>query len=285
MSPQTLGPEVVGQHEKILGYGKPKTGKTFAGGTMPGRVYFLCVGGENELKTLTSPDFLEKYPEKRGKIQYDWVREERGKRGKFKKATAFDKACDKLDEALELDADPDEEFGFDSLVIDNATMLNQYQMDKAMEINHGRSSGGETAVERLRKYDIRIPGDNDWQSQMSLMTQFIEWLFELDKHVFVIAHEYKETERQNRRDEKVVGIRPQFTGKNRQNIPLHFDNVWRFNYSGGGKSRQYEVQTQGDDTVLAGTRFGGVFPKTIRDINMADCIERMQKRAKELAEE
>lgn len=278
MTPQVLDDSVVGDNEKILLYGMPGTGKTFAGGTMPGKVYFLLVGGRNELKPLRSPSFREKYPEKDGQIAYDWVTETRGQRGKFEEAEAFDRACDLLDEALEQDRKgkvPGIE-SFDSLVIDNATMLGNVQMNKAMTINQLRSKSGSKALKRLREHDIVIPGDNDWMSKMSLMTQFVDWLFSLDKHVLFVAHEWRETST-NRSDHttNIEKIRPMFTGKNREDIPLVFDNVWRMTTSGSGRSQQFEAQTVGDDTILAKTRFGGVLSKKERDPNMTALIDRM----------
>lgn len=278
--PQPLGDEVVGEHEKVLLYGMPGTGKTFAGGTMPGNVYFLLIGGRNELKPLRSPSFRDKYPEKEGCFAYDWVTETRGSRGTFQEAEAFDRACDLLDEALELDRKgevPGIE-SFDSVVIDNATMMGNVQMNKAMSINQLRSKGGSKALKRLREHNIVIPGDNDWMSKMSLMTQFTDWLFSLDKHILFIAHEWRET-RTNRSDhtQTITSVRPLFTGKNREDIPLMFDNVWRTTTSGGGRNQQFECQTVGDGTVLAKTRFGGVVRPTERDINLTELIARMHE--------
>lgn len=277
--PQALGNEVVGEHEKVLLYGMPGTGKTFIGGTMPGNTYFLLIGGRNELKPLRSPSFRDKYPEKEGTFAYDWVTETRGERGRFKAAEAFDRACDMLDEALELDRKGEMPGigSFDSIVLDNATMLGNVQMNKAIEINQIRTSSGNTALNRLRQHNILLPGDNDWGSKMSLMTQFVDWLFGLEKHILLIAHEWKETnfDRSSRRT-TIEAIRPLFTGKNREDIPLMFDNVWRTSISGSGRSQQFEVQTVGDNTTLAKTRFGGVLSKIERDLNMRNVIERMR---------
>lgn len=284
--PQVLDSSVVGKNEKILIYGQPGTGKTYLSGTMPGNIYILLIGGENELKTLTSPDFLNKYPEKQGKIAFDWVKEKRGPRGKFKSADAFDQACDLLDEALELDkkGEVPEIGSFDSLVIDNMTMLNTLQMNKAIEINYGITSDkSKTTLKQLRDENIIIPGDNDWMSQMSLMTQFVDWLFNIDKHVLCVAHEWRQKSyNRSSRETTVTEYRPLFTGKHREDIPMMFDNVWRTYTSGGGRSTQYEVQTQSDSKTLAKTRFGGVIPNIMRDANLTNCIEQMVETAEEL---
>lgn len=282
MTPTKLTDKEPTDHVKILGYGMAGTGKTFAGGTMPGKVYVLLVGNDNEIDTLTSDDFVEKHPEKVEDISFDVVSEERAERGHFKEATAFDRACDTLDEALEKDADPDDPFEFDSLVIDNATTLNRVQMNKAISINHQiQSNKNKTTLSQLREENIIIPGDNDYMSQMSLMEQFIDWLFGLDKHVFVVAHEYRDTTyNRQARTQEVDSYRPLFTGKHRENIPLMFDNVWRFYTSGkaaGKQDRAFKVRTQGSDKIMAKTRLGGVLRNTIRDINLTECIEKMQE--------
>ncbi len=73
--PQVLDSSVIGEREKILSFGGVGSGKTFAAGTMPGRVYFLCIGGANEVKTVLSPVFKKKHPEKTGLFTYDTVKE------------------------------------------------------------------------------------------------------------------------------------------------------------------------------------------------------------------
>jgi len=276
MAPELLDDSILGEYEKILSYGGFGTGKTFSAGTMPGRIYFLVIGGKNELKTLRSPDFVNKYPEKNGMIALDWVKENLGLRGTFKEAEAYDLACDKLDEALALDAKGD--MPFDSLVIDAATGLRGVAMNKAIEITYDMASGKDkSALTRLRKEGILIPGDNDWGSEQSLIWKFINWCYELDKHFLLITHEWIDAKTDlGSKTTTVLHRRPLFTGKHRQEIPQMFDNVWRFSVSGGGKSRQFEAQTVGDDITDAKTRVGGVLDINMRDVNYEKCIEQMK---------
>lgn len=282
---QVVDEAVVGEHEKILLYGAPKTGKTFAAATAPGNIYFLVIGNDNEIKTVQSPDFLDKYPEKRGRIAFDSVTETRGDRGSFEQARAFDEACDLLDQAIEEDEAGDFvlDGGIDTIVIDNATMLNTVQMNKAIEFNHARqSSKNKTTLTQLKEEGLLIPGDNDWMSQMSLMSKFVTWLFRLNYHVIFVAHEWKETSYdRSTRQRSVNKVRPLFTGKHREDIPMMFDNVWRMTAEGGGRSRRYCATTQGNEKVLAGTRFGGVLNEKIRDLDISEAIEKMQSVAQE----
>lgn len=283
--PQLVSDAPAVEHEKVLLYGPPKTGKTFAAGTAPTDIFILMVGADNEIKTYQGDDFREKYPDRSGHIMYDWVRETTDARGQFKEAHAFDEACDKLDDALELDEQgecPTPSGGFETIVIDNATMLNSVQMNKAIEINYGikRGSKDKTTLKQLRDEGIIIPGDNDWMSQMSLMTQFVEWLFTLDKHVIFIAHEWRETEYdRSSRQRNVTKVRPLFTGKHREDIPLLFDNVWYMSVEGAGRNRQYYCTTQGNKKILAGTRQGGVLRERIKDLNLTETFEKMKRHA------
>lgn len=274
--PQLLTDDVVGKYEKILLYGAPKTGKTFAAGTMPGTVYILCLGGENELKTLRSPDFLRKHPEKNGKFYYDFVREKLGKRGQFLKAEAFDWAGDRFDEMLEAERKGDIP-PIDSVVLDNATTLRSFAMAKSISVSWGADAKTGTSMKRYRDEGMLIPGDNDYFGEQSLISQLINWLFNLEKHVLVITHEWKEVKTDRKtRTRTISEIKPLFTGKQRDDIPTMFDNVWR-NESVPLKKKGIisETRTVGDDIIWAGTRFGGVLPNEIRDINIEECINKM----------
>lgn len=285
MSPQKLTGEVVGENEKILLYGESGAGKTHAGGTMPAPVYFICIGGENELKTLRGRNFVEANPEKADQIYYDSVEEPKSSRGRFDEADAFDLAGDMIDEALEADRKGD--IHFESIVVDNVTSLRSVQMNKAIEFNYYRTQDKDkTAFRRLFDENILVPGDNDWQSQMSLMKQFMSWMFDIDKHVLVTAHEWTQT-KTNRQDHSktIQARRPHFTGNNRTEIPLMFDNVWWLHTEGGGRSQVRAVQTVECDITLAKTRVGGAFGSEVRDPDMERMIRRMQEDAREVAEE
>lgn len=285
MSPKKLTSEIIGVKEKILLYGEPGVGKTHAGGTMPPPTYFLCVGGENELKTLRGRAFIEQNPKKADQIWFDSVQEPRSERGRFKDAHAFDEAGDKIDEALALDEKG--EMPFNSIVVDNVTGLRSVTMNKAIEFNYFRTQNkDQTAYRRLFDENILVPADMDWQSQMSLMKQFMEWMFQIDKHVLVTAHEWTQT-KTNRKNhsQTVTARRPHFTGNNRTEIPLMFDNVWWMFAEGGGRSRIHSIQTIGDDITLAKTRVGGAFTGEVRNPDMEELISLMQEDSRRAAKE
>lgn len=249
---------------------------------MPGNVYFVVFGGSNEVKTLMSPDFRKKHPQKEGKLFFDYTTEPLGKRGHFKSADAFDAACDLLDEALEAERKGD--FSFDSLVIDSATGLRRFAMNKAMEVNFHRATSGtaKTALARLRDENIIIPGDNDWMSEMSLTTQFMDWVFRLDKHVCVCTHVWQTKKRDRGSGDTIItDQKPLFTGKNREEIPTMFDNVWFATAIQQGRGIISQLQTVGDATTYAKTRMGGALPPVIRDPNLEEIFEKLGKAARQ----
>lgn len=284
--PQILGDEVIGEYEKFLIYGPSGSGKTFAAGTMPGNIYFLVIGAKNELKTLRSPDFRSKYPGKYGHIFYDYVKENLGRRGTFVQANAYDWACDRIDEMLLAEQRGDIPH-IDSIVIDSATGLRGVAMNKAIEITHDRAKGKEkTALKRLQDQGIILPGDTDYGSEQSLIWKFLNWIIELDKHFCLVTHEWTET-KSNRetRVTEVVARKPLFTGQHRENVPLMFDNVWRFHVVQSGKAQSFRAQTIGDDEITARTRFGGLLGPIISDVNFDDVIRKFKDWARQHPEE
>ena len=277
--PQPLNSSIISKRSKFLSFGGMGSGKTFASGTLPGRIYVLCIGGANEVITLMSPDFTNKHPDKKDMIKWDSVKENLGKRGSFSDARGYDAACDLLDAALELDRSG--ETPFDSLVVDGSTGLRELAMNKSMEITFATVSSTEkTSMKKYRDHGIAIPHDNDYFGEQSLMWKFTNWCFSLDKHFNLITHIWEQT-KQNRatRETTILKRKPAFTGKQRDSIPTLFDNVWYFNTSGGKKSKQYEAQTQGDEINEAKTRFGGVVPVIYRDVNYEDAIKKFTQAA------
>ena len=239
--------------------------------------YTIVFGGANELKTARSLDFRNKYPELEGQLFFDHTVEELGIRGHFVAATAYDQACDLIDEALKQERKGD--FQFNTLVIDSATGLRRFAMNKAMEVNYERAGAKDkTALERYRQHNIIIPGDNDYMSEMSLTMQFMEWVFNLDKNVVVVTHEHL-TKKFNRASREVVieAVKPLFTGNHREYLPAVFDNVWHVMPIPTGRGGIVgEAQLVGDDKTYAKTRMGGVLGATLRDPNLRDVIAKFR---------
>jgi len=245
---------------------------------MPEPIYFLVAGPPNEIKTLIGPAFTDKHPNR--KVYFDHATEPTHKRGQFKSADAFDHMCDLLDAALAKDESG--EMPFNSVVIDSVTGLLKFQMNKAMELNWGIVESKEkSALGKLRKDGIVLPGDNDYKGAMSLMAQFMTWVMTIPKHVCVTAHVYAETSTDRKtRIRTIDSYKPSFYGKHRDDMPAEFDNVWRTKVVGGGGNVRYEVKTVGDEIYYGKTRVGGVLGITLDDINLTDCISKLSKAEK-----
>lgn len=282
---QLLTPEaVLGQNEQFLLYGEPGTGKTELALTAPGPIYYLCVGPENELKTRYSKHFLTRQEGKHADkvVYFDSVRETLGKRGAITdNPTGLDEAGDTLDNALQ-SFEKGEHEPPKTIVIDNATILEEYQMNKAMIAGHELATDTEkTALARYRKFGIIKPGDSDYGGAQSLMAKWVSWIMGLPYHLVFVAHEY--TEYTGTRDKKKVESRkPLFVGQQRTSIAGKFDNVWRLYTSGTGRSQQFHVRTIKNETDAAKTRVGGVLDEVVHSLDLSLCIDTFTKYPKTL---
>lgn len=261
---------LLGEAEKILLYGEYGTGKTELWATAPEPIYALIVGPRNELKTLQSPGFQSRHGKK--DITYDFVQENFGRRGVFKQAEAFDRACDMLDHAWDLRKKGD--LPFNTLVIENTTTLLNVQTNKVLEI--GRGSRENKALAKLRDQNILFLSDGDYGGVQSLMRQIVNWVYNLPVHTILVAHEKVEaTMNRETRQQAITRISPNFIGQQRTEIPGLFDNVWRCTVEGGGKSALFRVNTVGDDVIACKTRVGGVLKEKELNLNISKAIERM----------
>ncbi len=282
--PSPISPEILDGREKFLIYGAPKTGKTFTALTSPEPIYHLGVGGDNEVKTYFGKHFQDKHGKK--DLVTDYVSETIGKMGKVKDPIGCDAVSRCLDEALELDAKenfPSKTGTFETLVLDNATNLQDFQMNKTIHIsNDTRSPGAEgySTWEAYMKHGILAPFDSDWKGAQSLMSQWVSWMFDIDKNIIFIAHEY-EVQKANRKTQlpDLIGIRPLFVGKQRTRIAQKFDNVWRMTKNG----QKFEARTIASDSpyeIIAGTRLGGIVSNDYQDPNISKTIIKFQAQAK-----
>ena len=261
---------------KMLLYGAPGSGKTFAALTAPRPIYFILVGSEDELLTALGKDFRDKYPDfdPDADLFYDVVSDELGKRGQFVHAVGLDEAGDRIDEALKRDADPSDPFHFETLVVDNISRLSEAAMTKSVEFGHSQAKEkGKTSLARFEKHGILVPSDRDWGGQMSLVKQFVGWLCsDIPKHVIVIAHEWIKTSTDRiSRVETTLSIKPLVTGNLREQLPNMFSCYWRMDKKG----QIYRALTQGDGTFEAKTRLGGNVGVTERDPNLSVLFDRM----------
>jgi len=278
MAIQPISPKIIEEREKFLLYGEPGMGKTFAALTLPPPILFIAVGGANEAKTYYSKHFQQKYGEK--EIFLAVASESLGPMGRVETPEGFDNVCILLDEALDADAQGLQQF--ESIIIDNATVLSEYAMYKAVYIDYRGKKPGKQDEATYSKYmneGLLFPFDSDWGGTQSLMSKFVSWLFRIDKNIALVAHEYKETaaNRAKQRSD-VIGLKPQFIGKERDRVANMFDNVWNFSRNG----QQYVARTEPlgqDPRIIAKTRIGGIVPRNYPDPNLSDVISQFQQYA------
>jgi len=271
-----ISPEIIGDREKFLLYGEPGMGKTFTALTLPEPILFVAVGGSNEAKTYYSEHFQKKYGKK--EIFLAVAEESLGPMGRVEIPEGFDNVCRILDEALDGDAQGVQEFA--SIVVDNATVLSEYAMYKAVYIDYRGRKVDKQSDATYTKYmaeGLLFPFDSDWGGTQSLMRKFVSWLFRIDKNLAFVAHEYKETvPNRAKQGSDIIGLKPQFIGKDRDMVANQFDNVWHFSRNGQQYVARTEPQGQ-DPRIIAKTRIGGIIPRNYPDANLSDCIAKFRK--------
>lgn len=249
----------------MLLYGSSKTGKTYFAGTAGSRTLYLNTG--DGLETLLSPAFTRRYPESNGMIIAD-IREA----GATTTADAFDAVCRVIDNALEnLSGE------FDTVVLDEASALRRFALNKAMELNtQARTSGTrKSRMDTFVKPDI---GDYGLEMQM------IEWFLgtyipifkEARKNFLMIAHERQVYGKPPKIGDEapLIKVLPGFTGKTfPDTVPAYFDDVWRSETAG---SNVYRVRTYGNDKQVGGNRHGGVFEQTESDPNYLKLLNKIR---------
>lgn len=263
----------------LLLWGAAKTGKTDFSGSTGSRSLYIDVGKSAE--TFHAKDFVAR----RGVFKgfYRKVEEEASKDNYVMpdKATAYDQVCDIIDNAL--DKIPDQ---FDVVVVDEATAFRRYAMNKALEINAGMNKSQANVASK--KWDMILPGIQDFGSEMSLVAQFIAGTIDLlkkhNKHFILIAHERalfesvtdaktgKKTE-----TDIVKKLVPAFTGKKDIDaIANMFDCVFHTEVARSGDKTIYRIRTQGDDGLVAGHRYSGVFQPVETNLTFPDMIRRIK---------
>lgn len=285
LTPQLATPSLIlDGPERILIYGPGKTGKTFTAATSPEPQWWLTPGGTDELKTAFGKGFIAKHGMKERYITS--VLEDRVKGQMVDNPPGYDRCCDALDRFLEWN--DREGIGIKTIIIDNATILEEYMMNKAIQAEYDMAdSKTKTVLKIERDLGIRKPHDSTYGAAQSFMARWVAWLSELPFHLVFVAHDYIITTKvEGSRERKIKYIRPAFVGAQRTDIPKMFSSVWYSQVSGGGRGRTWGIQSEGDPIILAGTRVGGILDANGEsDPNITDIIEQFAQHAASLEKE
>lgn len=259
-------------------YGPAGSGKTDFAGSCGERSLYIDVGRSSE--TFHGASFKQR----RGAYKGIYVPiTEAGSKTNYimpDKAEAYDMVCDVIDEALLKIFDQ-----FDVVILDELSAFGRFAMNKGLEINQG--TGKSKANEASKKWDMILPGKQDFGTEMGLVKNFLAGTIDLlkknGKHFLVIAHERYLYQSVTNKDgvkvetDVISKILPSFTGKKDIDaIPNMFDLVWHTETVRNGENYIYRMRTQGDDILVAKTRYGGIFKSIETDLDFPKVIERIK---------
>lgn len=275
-----LGMLQPGEGANILYYGPAGAGKTWFGGTAGPETLYIDTG--DSLDTLKSPGFRARHNGVERMLTIK-IREKLGARGKLDRATALDCVTDAIDHALKFFPDR-----FRTVVLDDATSLGEFSMDKSLEINE-QTGKSKTNTQVVSKYNVVIPAMQDYQVDKAIMQQFVVSYKQIlcggGRNFIVIAHQRAQfVEGKKMGEQMLSSVFPLFTGQNTpDHIPRLFSNVWLAEVVGGGNNVAYRARIAGDEVRMAKCRHNGVFkerngePSTvIVDPNFLDILSKIK---------
>lgn len=262
-----LKKRVAGEAWILMVYGPSKSGKTYFAGTAGPRTLFINIG--EGIDTLLSPAFTMKYPDAKDMIMVD-VRE------LADKATAFDEVTEAIDEALAKFADQ-----FDTVVLDEATALRKFALNRGMELNTEARTRGASRANRTEEFVN--PDIGDYGMEMKLIEWFLATYIPkfkaMKKHFIMLAHERQTfTKPAKIGDDPILKrIAPGFTGKTFPDaVPVYFDDVFRMEVVGGGTNVAYRLRTAGTEMEMGGVRHGGIFGTVEQDPNFLKMLAKIR---------
>lgn len=251
-------------------YGASKTGKTFYAGTTGARTLFLNIG--DGLDTLMSPAFTQKYPLSKEMIVVD-IRENDPKN----MTDAFDMVTDVINHAIKHFPNK-----FDNVVMDEATALRKYALNKATELNTAARTKGTPRDNRLQDYMKAEIGDYGVEMDMIewFLGQYIPKFKEANKHFLMLAHERQIFAKPDKQGDDAVlkRVLPGFTGKTfPDKVPAFFDDVFRSEIvTDAAGNAMYVMRTAGNSKEMAGVRHGGIFETVEKNPDYQKLLKRIQ---------
>lgn len=242
----------------LLLYGNTKTGKTWFIGSAGDRA--VIISPSQGIATLQSPLF-------KALIKANPFIELVDEEPMPEKAEGYDKVKALVELYLE---NPD----VDTIIVDDITNFRRMAMNKGLELNGKLLSGSGTprtaTLAKMRKLgSTAVIGKEvgDWTAEMGLVESFVNsatmFCKQAKKNFIMTAHErltFKPPEKMGglRVLEKVA---PGFTGQTfPDEVVGYFDLIWHTEVAGSGDRTFYQIRTAGSNSLIAGTRWGGLFP-------------------------
>ena len=254
-------------------FGGSGTGKTWFAGTGGARTLFVNIG--NGIRTLESKGFFSKYPDA-GKMLTVDIAEELTHTGLPNAATAFDKISDVIDFCLAKRSDE-----FDTVVIDDASALKQFAMNKGLELN--QKIGKSQSLSKGKQLELQVKAIQDYGIEMDLIEQFLDGYCRIcrenGKNFIVTAHErtiYKKGDTPGEIP-TIYKIKPGFTGQTfPDQVPRHFDWVFHSEVVAAGSGPVYRLNTVGDEIITGKCRDSGVFSTVEKNPNLKEMLARVK---------
>jgi AAA domain len=241
-----LGDYEPGRLIKALAFGRFKVGKTFGSATFPRPNYMDFDGG---IATLLNPDFVKRHGYKKD-IEFEHFFEKSvDKNGVVRSHNAFDDACRYFDKWMAAGMRDK----FDTWIVDSATSLSQFAMNKGMILlgGPGLSIASKTHQQAVNT-GVVYPKMQDYGVERGMVTQFIRMLLTADKNVLVLCHEKEITDDNG----NLKAIVPLLTGKGVEEIPIMFDEVWNVQRRPVGTETVVQIITQQTSILKVGSRLG-----------------------------
>lgn len=245
-------------------YGAGGGGKTVMASTYPAPQVWLDMDEGMDSIMWAVKEGICPHPIEDGKLP--WLRravpaDTLDDKRKLKEATGYWQAVTKINEWCS-----DEQIGtWNTLVIDPITTISRYAMTAGLEIS-GKYPKVEKPYSESGKHTkasgVLLIGIQDYKPAQSFVQQFVDFLRKVAKEhrkwVVLIAHEHDKTKPSEKIGEEpaLVGVEPEFFGKQRHEITKEIDEVYHINNWGTKDKPNFKIQTVKDGFTLAKSRFG-----------------------------
>lgn len=262
----------------MLLYGGSGVGKTWFIASAGPRTLIINIG--DGIVTIKSKLIRDKFYKDGFPIVTDIREEVDPVTGLFTVAIGLDMVKDAIDYALDHFKER-----FDTIVVDDATQLNAFAMNKGLELNDEFQRS--KTLERGKKAKGYIKSVQDYGAEMDLIENFVATTKDIckkeEKHFILTAHERHTFKKIKDQSGKVIGeeldkIQPGFTGKTfPDDVTQHFDLVWHLEAVQTGNGIVRRAHTEDTKGIKAKSRYPGVFKALELNPDFLNIVDRIKK--------